>query len=357
MGVNCEVNRRSFICGGVSAAAFLGGCRFLKGGADTSAVRAELQRGIDERVISGAVFATTGGVGPEAIGELASGVAMRPDSLFDLASVTKTFTALSCALLYADGRLDVDAPFTEYLTDHVLARENCRITLRDLATHTGGFDNETSKEGCKGADFLPKILSKRPVRARGTGFEYACYDMVVLGLVVSRVSGRPLDAFCRERIFKPLGMTRTLWGPLQDDGNVVEMLAAPAHGQISDFLARGASFPVGNAGAFSTADDMLLFVDDLLARRTFPKASYDLLFTPSYRNADGICRSFGFDMSPKTRPFGLSERTVFHSGWTGQTICADPESGFGGVLLTGRCGDWGMAFESRRRVLGMLCML
>ena len=55
-----------------------------------------------------------------------------PDTLFDLASVGKTQTAALCALLYADGRLDVDAPFTKYIPEHVLAKENCRITVRDL---------------------------------------------------------------------------------------------------------------------------------------------------------------------------------------------------------------------------------
>ena len=65
---------------------------------------------------------------------------MTADSRFDIASVGKVFTASCCAALAAEGKLDPDAPFTEYLPDHVLGK-TCRITVRNLATHTGGFAN------------------------------------------------------------------------------------------------------------------------------------------------------------------------------------------------------------------------
>ena len=100
-------------------------------------LRAEMNRGIDTGLYSGLA------VGSSRIAPLVAGsrtldgrLPVTPETLFDLASVGKTQTAALCALLVADGKLDPDAPFTEYLTEHVLAKENCRITVRDLATHS-----------------------------------------------------------------------------------------------------------------------------------------------------------------------------------------------------------------------------
>ena len=113
----------------------------------------------------------------------------------------------------------------------------------------------------------------------------------------------------------------------------------------ADGLVRGA--------VFSTADDLVRFVRDLLTRRTFRSAVYDLLFGVAFEKG-GARRSFGFDMSADLRPAGLSDRTIYHSGWTGQTICIDPETGFGGVLLTARCGDHARAKVRRRDELAAL---
>ena len=350
-----QMRRRTFVeilCG-TAAALSLDGCR-LPPGAPTARVRAMLEKDIADGLVRGAVFATADGIGPEAVGERRPGAPMRTDSLFDIASVTKTFTATAAAILVADGKLDPDAPFTTYLPEHVLAREGCPITVRDLAAHVGGFDGgETAKAGINTPDFFRQAMGKRPVRPRGERFEYACYDMVLIGLVVERLSGVRLDAFCRDRVFRPLGLRRTCWGPVEDDGNVVQMLGAPAIGAISDWMARGAGAPLGNAGVFSTADDMALFARDLLARRAFRPEVYDLLFGVSFAKG-GVRRSFGFDMSESLRPAGLSDRTIYHSGWTGQTICVDPETGFGGVLLTARTGDHGAARVRRRDALAAL---
>lgn len=354
-GGGSPMRRRTFIeslCG-TAAALSLGGCRFPTG-ARTDDVRAMLEQDRADGLVRGAVFATAGGIGPEAVGERRPGVPMRTDSLFDIASVSKTFTATAAAMLVADGQIDPDAPFTKYLPEHVLARENCAITVRDLAAHVGGFDGgNASKAGVDTPDYFNQAMRKRPVRPRGERFEYACYNLVLIGFIVERLSGLRLDAFCRDRIFAPLGMSRTQWGPVADDGNVVQVLGAPTIGAISDWMARGAGAPLGNAGVFSTADDLVRFVRDLLTRRTFRPAVYDLLFGIAFEKG-GARRSFGFDMSADLRPAGLSDRTIYHSGWTGQTLCIDPETGFGGVLLTARCGDHARAKVRRRDELAAL---
>ena len=269
---------------------------------------AEAKAGVAKGLMRGAVFARGDGGAVGVVGEAVPGRPMTERTWFDVASVTKTFTAAAAALLVAEGKLVLDD------------------RLHRLATHTT------------------------------TGhFKYDCANFVALGEAVERASGMRLDAFCRERIFRPLGMTRTTWGPVADDGTLCQMLPeGTPPGVVSDLRARAAGKPIGNAGAFSDVHDLRLFVTDLLTRQTFPKAYYDLLFTCRYEEADGIRRSFGFDMSDAKRPAGLSRAAIFHSGWTGQTIVADPGTGFCGVVLTARTGDHGEAIVSRNRILSAL---
>ena len=136
------MRRREFLTGlGATAAVLKTGLAQTTAGAP-DAVQAELDRQVATGLVAGCVCTTVGGrtwFGGRM--RFDPPVPMRPDALFDLASAAKTFTAGLCALLYAEGRLDPDAPFTDYLPEHVLAQERHGITVRDLATHTGGFDN------------------------------------------------------------------------------------------------------------------------------------------------------------------------------------------------------------------------
>lgn len=268
---------------------------------------AEARAGLTGGLWRGAVFARGDGGPVGVVGEAAPGRPMSEKTFFDMASVTKTFTAAAAALLVAEDKLDVEK-------------------LHKLATHT-----TTGK------------------------FKYDCANFVELGKEVERASGMRLDAFCRDRLFRPLGMTRTRWWPVKDDGTLCQMLPeGTPPGVVSDRHARAFGVPVGNAGAFSDIRDMRLFVTDLLTRKTFPKAYYDLLLTCRYEEEGGIRYSFGFDMSDKMRPAGLSRAAIFHSGWTGQTIAVDPATGFCGVVLTARTGDHNQAKEARNRVLAAL---
>lgn len=125
-------------------------------------------------------------------------------------------------------------------------------------------------------------------------------------------------------------------------------------GVHGDESARAYPHPMGNGSAFSTAGDLLKFVGDLLVRRTFPKAYYDLLLTPCWEKG-GVRRSFGWDMSATGhRPEGWSAATIAHGGYTGNTIAVDPEKGFAGVVLTNRTGDRLKGYAGHRRLLSLM---
>lgn len=285
------------------------------------------------------------------------------NSLYDLASVGKTQTAALCSLLAAEGKLDPDAPFTEYLTEHVLAKENCRITVRDLATHSGGFDNSKPYMVADPVRMFEEIYRKRPVRPRGEKFEYACSNFLYLGLIVEKLTGLDLDAAAKKMLWGPLGMTRTTWNTVVGDGNVVEFARSTYQGigprkigEHNDYCCHLAPRPMGNGSNFSTCADMLRFVTDLLRRERFPQAYYDLQFTPSFEKG-GVKRSFGWDMRAPAAHTELksgtpfSQRAIAHSGWTGPLILVDPELDFAGVVLGSQVAGKEKTMGPRMRIM------
>ena len=286
--MTCEVaqkssdatTRRSFCLGLASGAVAFGlGCVGSRCSAyENAAVRAAIRKYIEGGLYAGLACASSRGdlylEGSRRIDD--PKLPVTADTLFDLASVGKTQTAALCALLYADGKLDVDAPFTEYIKDHVLAKENCRITVRDLATHSGGFDNSKPYMVADPAAMFRELYCKRPVWPRGERYCYACSNFVYLGLIVEKLTGLDLDAAARKMLWGPLGMSRTTWNTVVGDQDVAEYPQSTYGGQKrkigehNDICAHLAPRPMGNGANFSTAPDMLRFVTDMLRRERFP---------------------------------------------------------------------------------------
>ena len=361
------MTRRDFLLGGLAATSFPYGCRLRQGGAN-EALAALMRKFVDDGLFGGIVCASNRGdltcAGNRTLTPADGPMTVR--SLFDLASVGKTQTASLCALLYADGKLDVDAPFTEYLPEHVLAKENCKITVRDLATHSGGFDNAKPYMTPDPKLYFEKLYAKRPVRPRGEKFEYACSNFVYLGLIVEKLTGLDLDAAAKKLLWGPLGMTRTTWNTVVGDPDAVEF--APSTyggkpprriGEHNDICAHYAPRPMGNGSCFSTAPDMLKFCEDLLRRERFPKAYYDLLFTPCF-DRGGQRRSFGWDMTAtgstfsKWTPTKFSDAAICHTGWTGPAIAVDPKRDFAGVVLASQQAGKARTMGPRLRLLELM---
>jgi len=125
----------------------------------------EVKKQIRAGLILGAVFGTAGH-SLSALGKQTLQPQERPmtiNSRFDIASVGKVFTASCCALLVTQGKLDPDAPFTEYLPEHGLGR-NCKITVRDLATHTSGIDSSGFYKSTDPIEMERRIMNITSVR-------------------------------------------------------------------------------------------------------------------------------------------------------------------------------------------------
>jgi CubicO group peptidase (beta-lactamase class C family) len=160
------------------------------------------------------------------LADIATRTPITEDTVFRIASITKTFTAIAAMQLVEKGLVDLDAPANDYLRSYQLvpAEPGWRpATVRHLLTHTAGIGEEVPRSSALRRDFGVTVPMDRPVptlaehyrgRVRldtepGTRFRYTDHGPATVGQIVEDVSGRPLDRYLREHVFLPLGMTST----------------------------------------------------------------------------------------------------------------------------------------------------
>ncbi len=144
-------------------------------------------------------------------------VPLTPQSVFDVASVSKQFTAASIALLALKGRLSLDDDIRKYVPEMTDFGDTIRI--RHLVHHTSGIrhigglkyvSGRTSRDYDNNARLLALLSRQRKLNSRpGENFRYTNSGYIVLAEIVKRVSGKSLREFAEENIFGPLGMANT----------------------------------------------------------------------------------------------------------------------------------------------------
>jgi CubicO group peptidase (beta-lactamase class C family) len=217
-------------------------------------------------------------------------------------SISKLFTYVSMMQLVEQGKLDLDADVSRYL-DYTInpgpdGIGNAPITLRHLATHTAGFEEELHDFGSDKSGKLPRsirefLLRNQPNRfaAPGKALAYSNYGVTMIGYIVERVSGEPFADYVQHHIFTPLGMTHsTFVQPLPSGFN------ATVGYQTTDAPDTGfegvTEVPAG--GLSSTAADMAIFGQMLLNQGTLngkqilQPSSITMLFTPQFTPAPGV---------------------------------------------------------------------
>lgn len=277
-------------------------------------------------------------------------VAMRRDSIFDVASVTKVVaTATACAICVDEGRLDPDAPMTEYLPDH-RGKGVERITLRHLASHTSGFA-AGPQLGTKGSGeaMFRALLEESPAWEVGTRHEYACRNAIVLSTIVERVTGASFGEFCARRIFQPLGMRESVFNQVPPSERVVGGPRDIPLGVSHNLETRVAGRAIGNAGLVTAAADLARFARMMLhggklgdVRILSERVVAD--FTRQWTGPGLPEWGFLWSLSRRAehRPEALSPRAYGHGGHTGQSLWIDPERGLFLLVLTNRIHpDWG----------------
>ena len=294
-------------------------------------------------------------------------------TLYDLASLTKVVATTTAAmLLEEEGRLDLDLPVRRYVPEFD-APDKAAITVRMLLTHAGGLEAYAALyrpalgQARGRAAYLARI-NARPLRSTpGTQTVYSDWDMVLLQAVIERVTGRTLDAFVAERVFRPLGMTDTRFTPDTADRTLRRRIAPTAVDSLRGGLLRGTVHDgnawaiggvSGHAGLFSTARDLATFAQLLLdggshagVRLLRPQTITRWTTVQGGRSS----RALGWDTPAPASSAGryFSPRSFGHTGFTGTSLWVDPERGLFVVLLLNRVhsrGESATIGALRRRV-------
>ena len=279
---------------------------------------------------------------------------MTVDTIFDLASLTKVIATTPAILALAEeGRLDLDASISRYLPELPAAAYR-EVTLRRILLHGAGVPNlpepRTRTETIAG--LLPQVVRSGLDFPPGTGFNYSDTGFILLGEVVRRVSGRPLDQFTRWRFYEPLGMQHTGFDPplaWRSRLAPTEVFRGKVlRGDVHDGHARALGGVAGHAGLFGSADDLARFCRMLLdggvfgGRRYLTAASVRSMLEPQV--VGDARRTLGWDVaSPYSGTLGafFPMGSVGHTGYTGTSIWADPVSRTYLLILTNRVHPYG----------------
>ena len=287
---------------------------------------------------------------------------MKADMIFDLASVTKPVaTATAVMLLVERGEIRLWDTVKTYVPEFTpwygeKGRAGEPVRLFHLLTHTSGLPPYTDAKAageklgdpCSTADLVGLIAALPKESPAGTTFTYSCLNYITLAHIVQKITGRTLADVTAESIFKPLGMTRTFYRPAEScwaDCVPTEVIEGrPLRGVVHDPLARLQGGISGNAGLFSTADDLAVFAEMLLnggeangVRVLSPLTVRRM--TEIYPQVGASGRGLGWDIDTDYSTvrgdlFGPS--SYGHSGYTGTSIWIDPETGTAVVFLTNR---------------------
>ena len=317
----------------------------------------------------GALFAIDGKQGLIARGALGARAivpAVEPatmDTLYDLASLTKPLvTAAIASLLARQGRLRIDEPAGGRL-EELAGTGKEGLTLRQLATHTSGLPAwlplYLTGGGIAGA--LAAIAGARLETPPGKRATYSCCGYILLGEVVARAGGEPLDALFRGLIADPLGLStigfrppvslRSRIAPTERDCGTERAMVRELglrydgwrhgviRGEVHDGNAWGLGGVAGNAGLFGTASDLVLLGRELEGRGSglFEERERQLFATPE--PCEGEVRSFGWQLAATAGSAAhgaLGAEAYGHTGFTGTSMWIDPSTGGTYILLTNR---------------------
>lgn len=245
----------------------------------------------------------------------------QPDTKFNIASVTKMFTAIAVMQLVAQGKLDLHVPVSTYNPDLPHASE---ITIHQLLTHTAGFDrywNDAYRAARSDlrtiADYL-KLFADTPLEfPPGTRHHYGNSGYVILGALIEQVTGMSYYEYMRQRFFLPVGMHDTDFYEMDLPiancavGYTRENWFSPEDGQL-----RSNQFIYGVKGSpsehcFSTVEDLFLFFQALQSQRLLDAHYTDLCMTPHAADEKpGAHYGYGFHIIDD----GRHGRLIGHGG-------------------------------------------
>ncbi|MFG3548455.1 serine hydrolase domain-containing protein [Streptomyces sp. NPDC047725] len=256
---------------------------------------------------------------------------------FDLASLTKLFTAVAAVQQIERGTLGIDAEVGAYLPDFRGAAAH-RVTVRHLLTHTSGLRPELPLYDRPGREERLALLRAEQPSGPAGAYRYSDLNMLLLQQVLERVTGRTLDVLVRDGITRPLGMTATRFGPCPDAAATEDQRRPWAkadrgmvRGVVHDENAWALGGVAGHAGLFSTARDLAVFCRALLAGGSYGPAR---VLGPDFVELLLAEPGLGFALD---QPWFMGELAgrgaAGHTGFTGTMLVLDRATDTFAVLL------------------------
>ena len=279
-----------------------------------------------------------------------------PTTVYDVASLTKVCaTTLAVMRLVDDGKLGVDDRLSKYLP-YLDTTDKKDITIRQVMSHQArlkAFDSYWQQTADR--DSILLLVANSPLNDKD-GYLYSDLGFMLLSDVVSRVSGQPLDQFCAEHFYRPMGLRHTTFLPIQNGIGTAFM--APTEldtlrgggvvcGEVHDPNAYAMGGVSGHAGLFSTAEEVAQLMQMLLDGGVYQGKRYLTeetvnLFTSRHFAKQGNRRALGFDKqlftpskSGQTCP-EASQASYGHTGFTGTMLWVDPDYDLVYVFLSNR---------------------
>jgi CubicO group peptidase (beta-lactamase class C family) len=292
---------------------------------------------------------------------------VRPDTVFDLASLTKVFVTVVALTLVEERALDLAEPLATWYPEFG-GGERRAITVRHLMAHLSGLPavRPLHQEAPDRAGRERLLLSTPLLYPPGDGYTYSDLNYLILGLLCERVGGKALDALLDERVTGPLGLADTGYLPLRRGVPVARIAATECkeprgmlRGTVHDENAWSFGGVAGNAGIFGTAADVARFAEMLreggsmdgirvLHARSVAEMVTDQLprdLSNPFRQGLGVRLDDAGFLGP-LRGFG-------HTGFTGTSFAVDPGRLLTVVLLTNRVHprrEWSDVGATRREV-------
>jgi CubicO group peptidase (beta-lactamase class C family) len=317
---------------------------------------AVLQAGISQRAFPGASVAITHQgslVALKGLGRYtydAKSPAVTPETVYDLASVTKVLaTTSACMRLYERGQLALEQKLREILPDFEGSDERrSHVTLRMLLSHSSGLPAYLKLfEAANGAAALLTAALHVPLATDpGSHAEYSDIGFILLGLTLERIAREPLHEFCEREVFLPLGLDFATfkppfaWLPLIPptvDDRVFRHRVV--RGEVHDENAWTMGGVAGHAGCFATAEAVAIFAECMLrgGAPLFQRHTVDL-FTRRETSPVGTSQALGWDTpsSPSQSGSFFSPHSYGHLGYTGTSLWNDAERQLSVTLLTNR---------------------
>ena len=326
-----------------------------------------VQAGIAAKAAPGAVVLI--GRGDQTVYEKAYGTRatvpstepMTLDTVFDLASLTKVVATTTAVMtLVEQGRVRLNDPVASFVPGFDRYGK-AGITVRHLLTHVSGLRPDVDLHPWTGYDAAMALaIDEVPTAAPGEQFVYSDINFFLLGDIVSRLTGEPLDKYLTRVVFGPLGLRDTGFLPAktllpriaptercaeQDAWPCKRPDAAPLRGVVHDPTARRMGGVAGHAGLFSTAQDlqrfarMLINGGELDGVRILSPATVARMITPVTLPANAGTRGLGWDIDTS---FSSNRGDLFpigsygHTGFTGTSLWIDPASKSYVIFLSSR---------------------